>query len=343
MNIPKINAKRLAVVLGALALAGGAAAVMAPAASASAPPAAHGGPAATQSKVGFSSGFHIYNYTSAPITLAYITGDGNFEGRPPDGAVLNPGSYQDIEVQYKFADPQEDMPVYATPNGHVNAVLDINGLGDPSVERCSVDAGVCTTDGITNVYFLDSPGTVNNLGPDQKQAQADALNQLCNAGAASCQFTPTARAHILSDPRPFGEAVENPCDYDESFTVESEDDVSESDSVGVELTVGVGIEEIVSAEITAKYEHEWTREHKFAQTEELKVKPHTTAWYTHEAPTIRDTGNFTVTLGNTTWNLTGVYFDTPDLTDEAQLGKYIPVEQNGATGTCPNPNAPANS
>jgi hypothetical protein len=28
----------------------------------------------------------------------------------------------------------------------------------------------------------------------------------------------------------------------------------------------------------------------------------------------RDTGNFTVTLGNTTWNLTGVYFDSPDPT-----------------------------
>jgi hypothetical protein len=27
---------------------------------------------------------------------------------------------------------------------------------------------------------------------------------------------------------------------------------------------------------------------------------------------IRDTGDFTVTMGNTTWNLTNVYFDCPD-------------------------------
>jgi hypothetical protein len=340
MNIPKINVKRLAVALGALALAGGAAAVMAPAASASAPPAAHGGPAATQSKVGYSRGFHIYNYTSAPITLTTITGDRNFEGRPADGSVINPGSYQDIEVQVKAMDPQEDTAYYSDG---AQVEMHVDGFGGPYITNFPSAGVYGSTDYLTNAYLYDSPGTVNNLGPDQKQAQADALNQLCNAGAASCQFTPTARAHIRSDPRPFGEAVGNPCDYDETFTVEAEDEVGESDSVGVELTVGVGIEEIASAEITAKYEHEWTHSHKFAQTEELKVQPHTTAWYTHEAPTIRDTGNFTVTLGNTTWNLTGVYFDTPDLTDQAQIGLYTPVVKNGATGTCPNPNPPANS
>jgi hypothetical protein len=31
-----------------------------------------------------------------------------------------------------------------------------------------------------------------------------------------------------------------------------------------------------------------------------------------------------VTLGNTTWNLTGVYFDTPDITPQVQLGVYTP-------------------
>jgi hypothetical protein len=58
MRIPKINLKMLAAALGTLALAG---AVMAPAATATALPAAHGGAAATQSKVGYSRGFHIYN------------------------------------------------------------------------------------------------------------------------------------------------------------------------------------------------------------------------------------------------------------------------------------------
>ena len=340
MTIPKINVKRLAVALGALALAGGVAAVIAPAASASAPPAVHSGAAATQSKVGYSRGFHIYNDTSKPMTLVKITGDGNFEGRPADGSVLMPGSYQDIEVQLRAASVQSDTAYYSDGT-HLE--MNVDAFGGPFIDNFAPAGGYGWTDYYTNAYVYDAPGTVNNLGPDQKQAQADALNQLCNTGAASCQFTPTAEAHIVSDPRNVGQAVENPCDYDESTTIDAEDDVGESDSVGAELTVGVGIEKVVSVEVTATYEHEWTHEHKFGQSVELKVPPHSTAWFTHEAPTIRDTGNFTVTLGNTTWHLTGVYFDTPDITDQAKLGLYTPHVVTGATGTCPNPNLPANS
>ena len=102
MRLPKINVKTLAVALGALAAFALAGAVMAPAAGSSTPRAAHGGAPATQSKVGYSRGFHIFNYTSHPLTLSGIIGSGNFEGRPADGSVLNHGnSYQDIEVQWR--------------------------------------------------------------------------------------------------------------------------------------------------------------------------------------------------------------------------------------------------
>jgi hypothetical protein len=338
MNIPKINVKGLAMALGALALAGGAAAVMAPAASASAPPAAHGGPAATQSKVGYSRGFHIYNYTSKPITLTTISGDGNFEGRPADGAVLNPGSYQDIEIQLRAASIQRDTAYYSDGT---EVHMAVDAFGGVWIDKFLPAGGYGWTDYLNNVYVYDSPGTVNNLGPDQKQAQADALNQLCSmSDAASCHFTPTAEAHIFSDERTIGEKVENPCNTVVHTTIEAEDDVGESDSVGVELQVGVGIEKVVSVEVTTKYEHEWTHEHKFSQSVEVDVPPQKTAWFTHEAPLIRDTGNFTVTLANTTWNLTGVYFDTPDPTN---MGTYTTHLVDGTTGKCQNLNPPANS
>jgi len=54
---------------------------------------------------------------------------------------------------------------------------------------CTVDgAGSCSVNG-TNVYLLDPPETVNNLGPDQKQAQKAVL-QLCETGVANCTYTP---------------------------------------------------------------------------------------------------------------------------------------------------------
>jgi len=82
-----------------------------------------------------------------------------------------------------------------------------------------------------------------------------------------------------------------------STTIEAIDEVGESDSVGVEVTGGV--EKLVVFTVTAKYEHAWTHSCTFSQSLEVKVPPHSKVWLTHEAPTFRDTGTFTVTLGNT--------------------------------------------
>jgi hypothetical protein len=120
-----------------------------------------------------------------------------------------------------------------------------------------------------------------------------------------------------------------------STTIEAADEVGESDSVGVELTVGV--EETVVAEVTAECEHEWTHTCTFSQSFDVKVPPHSKVWFTHQTPIIRDTGNFTVTLGNTTWNLTGVYFDHPDRTPQAQLGAYTPTRRPPARRNWPTP------
>ena len=49
------------------------------------------------------------------------------------------------------------------------------------------------------------------------------------------------------------------------MTISAEDDRGESDSVGVDVTGGV--EHLVVAEVTAKYEHTWDHEYKFTQTE----------------------------------------------------------------------------
>ena len=42
------------------------------------------------------------------------------------------------------------------------------------------------------------------------------------------------------------------------------------------------------------------------------VPPKTKVWLDDAPQMLRDTGNFTITLGNTTINVTDVYFDSPD-------------------------------
>jgi hypothetical protein len=64
--------------------------------------------------VQFSRGFLIYNLSSHPLKLINISGDGKFEGRPEDGAVLMPGvGYHDIEVQWVWLSNQANTATYA--------------------------------------------------------------------------------------------------------------------------------------------------------------------------------------------------------------------------------------
>jgi hypothetical protein len=127
----------------------------------------------------------------------------------------------------------------------------------------------------------------------------------------------------VSDERPAGAAVTNPYDgLEMETTIHAADTVVESTTLGGEITAG--IETMVKLEVTAKYEDEWTSEHEFSQDITVKIPSHKEIWFTHKAPVIRDTGDFTVTLGNTTWHLTGVTFETPDTTTQAKSGESIP-------------------
>ena len=126
----------------------------------------------------------------------------------------------------------------------------------------------------------------------------------------------------MSDERPAGDKVVNPQDDgDLETTIRAADKVTESNTLGVELTAGV--EEIVHVSVTTRYERTWTKDHEFSQDITTKVPPHMKVWFTHQAPIIRDTGNFTVTLGNTTWHLNDVSFETPDWPNPANQGQYI--------------------
>jgi len=64
--------------------------------------------------------------------------------------------------------------------------------------------------------------------------------------------------------------------------------------------------------VTAAYGHTWTTSNEFDETITAHVPQKTTVWLEDAPEMIRYTGNFTLTVGNTTIHLTGVYFDSPD-------------------------------
>ena len=90
------------------------------------------------------------------------------------------------------------------------------------------------------------------------------------------------------------------------------DNVSSTDSVDISATVGGNIAGIVDVSVTGSYGHTWSTGHSFTTGVTNTVPAGYFGEITAIAPMRRDTGDFTITLGNTTWNLNGVYFDSPN-------------------------------
>jgi hypothetical protein len=70
--------------------------------------------------------------------------------------------------------------------------------------------------------------------------------------------------------------------------------------------------ELVNVSISATYGHTWTTSHEFDESMTATVPPKTKVCLDDAPQMLRDTGNFTITLGNTTIHVTHVYFDSPD-------------------------------
>jgi hypothetical protein len=144
-------------------------------------------------------------------------------------------------------------------------------------------------------------------------AQADVLKQLCAVDAtATCTFTPTSRTYVDGQQHQVGDAFTNASKIEADYILTEKDTVDISDSVDISATVGGKLFDLVDASLTATYHHEWTTSHEFEESMDAHVPAMTKVWLDDAPQMTRDTGNFTITVGNTTINLAGVYFDSPD-------------------------------
>lgn len=268
----------------------------------------------------FSRGFHVYNLTQFPMRLDAINGDNHFEGAPAIGSIVQPGQYADFEVQIRWMTDQNDDAMYTLigPNRTFDAHMQFDdsfGTKHPGIHSsCSTQYGICTAADSTILSVRDPAGTVVNVPGGQGQAQADILKALCDGGTdqASCAFTPTGETHTTGADHQVGPYFDNDTNLNPTWKVTKDDSVGTSDSLGVSLTAGTNLFNLVDTSLTATYQHQWTQNHTFSYGVDVPVPAHTRVWVNDSPDMIRDTGDFTVTMANTTWHLTGVYFDSPN-------------------------------
>ena len=152
----------------------------------------------------------------------------------------------------------------------------------------------------------------NASGAHQDQEEADALAEFCAVGnRATCTFNPTSEQQILGPQHQVGNAIVNDTSAEQDASINVADTVGTTDGLGIgdlnwQMFTSAG------AGISAKYSHTWTTSHTFGQDVDVHCPAEMACAVLAVEPMIRDTGDFTVTLGNTTWHLPGVYFDSPD-------------------------------
>ncbi|MBX9399488.1 hypothetical protein K4749_39645 [Streptomyces sp. TRM72054] len=286
-------------------------------------------PAAPQS----SRGFKVTNLTGHPLKIRFISG-AKFEGRPSEGDVLQPGQTHDFEVTYLYGKLNEAAVQYvdATSSdpfpqgfGLTLSVDSTNPLAPPKTRSNCVrnstsngNDGQCETSG-QDIKFKDSPGTHYDVPSSDPQIQYQTVKKLCAAGMGKCDFTNVKESKFYSEKHQVGGAIINNTDRDQEFTIGVEDTVGSSTSWGAGAELGGGIDGIVNAKISTEYREEWNKAHTFKQDVKVTVQPHYKSWVSATDPMVRETGDFTINFGNTSWTIRDVSFEFADPKQQADF------------------------
>jgi hypothetical protein len=293
------------------------------------------------------TGFHIFNFTSTPLKLDSVGVEFDFAGGsdaplpPREGDVLQPGADGDhnhIElVYYPFSSANvatldykrgnQTISVFAT-DGHCFTCFG----RDPQISCTSVPRDLrCLVDGST-LTITDPPGTVHNVPADHSQEQLEVLRALCSKAneLIKCKFDPKRRdREAFGSPHLVGGVIPNCTEKEVLHKVKTKDKEIASNSYGISYTAETEFKfpfGAVKLALEQKYEHEWGTEHEFEHALDVPIPPGYRGWIEGRNPVIRDTGEFILEVGHTTWKLHDVYFDSPDPTREGAL-VWVPREE----------------
>ncbi len=309
-------------------------------------------------------GFNIYNFTGATLKLDDVSAHGPkpvFEepsssapAPPQKGDLLSPGEVMHIEMTDKWSIVNNsnlreaflEFSQFTSPTSLSSrkysvylATGESNVLGNQVVVHCTATPGHCPVDG-TAVKMLDPPGTHTTIpatdAPAQAAVMADVCTQANGDSGGTCKFDPQKKEHTTVPNELVGEPVVN------CLPEKIEPDVEVEHKVGTTNSLEVGAEfELeqsyvigkVKYAVSTKYGHEWINETTVKQKVPLPIEPHQVGYVVHATPVVRFTGDFTLTVGNSTFTLTGVYFDHPDT---ARTGQFYAKEREATLGEMQN-------
>lgn len=239
--------------------------------------------------------------------------------RPPTGTIFSPGetativlaqySFNDLDGVATFGPVDAGGASIAAPSGPFSVEVSTRPFG--SLWRCST--GNCDTGELRTVVLLDPPGTVIGLPSGQGQKQADVLNSFCATQRAKCSFTSRSFDNAAwAAPVQSSDSVRNNTTSNLTTTITVTNTQSTATSLKLSTSVKAKVFEVVEVSVTAEASQTWTSTYTFSQAITLTAKPGEEVYVETSAPIKAVTGDFRVALGNTTFNLYDITFDSPD-------------------------------
>jgi hypothetical protein len=308
-------------------------------------------PASTATKGFYTQGFYIYNFTGATLKVTevhpYFTqpvfepvpekGETNVPLPPQVGDLLSPGGRMHVELISKYGQlrkadvrfEQFPKPKSGRSRDYELSMItgDTNYLPTQWDVHCTtIRVGQCSVDGAT-LKLLDPPGTHITIPATDAPAQAAVIADVCTEAnsdsGGTCKFDPKTKESTTAPAELVGDPVVNclPEKIEPDVQVDHKVGTTNSLEVGAEFEYEEGfVVGKVKFAVSTKYGHEWIDEYTYKQRIPVPIEPGHVGWVVHATPVVRFTGDFTLTVGNTSFTLTGVYFDHPD---KGRAGAYF--------------------
>ncbi|MGC1164583.1 MAG: hypothetical protein WA862_00600, partial [Solirubrobacterales bacterium] len=291
------------------------------------------------------TGYHIWNFTAEAVrvsdiqTLASPRGERVFSNdsdapKPPRvNQLVQPGEQLHIELENPFSYTRRANLALSAGESGYSIQMD-NYFGG----KCAVTQGnrQCSVEG-GRIELLEPRGSVHRVSAKDIQTQAQVLKTFCTE-ANNCEFEPLETIEAEVTKNAVGNSLTN-CfaegGPDDDTTIESEDKVAISDSVGIESETSFTVFKVFKESISIKYKHERTDTHTFKQNVHVVVPPQYIGWVAATVPVIRDLGEFKLNLGNTKWILEDVAFDSPDASRKGNFAaRYEKMTPEKYRATC---------
>ncbi len=268
-------------------------------------------------------GYDITNYSQYDAKVVAVRNPGAGDSAPAIGTVIKPGQSLHYEkvfyfmkanettVQLDFLQPARNGGGKVASAGVRLYTETIVGTAHSLVDQFEGRDKVTVTPYFGTISISDTSPSTITVGGSDAQTQAELLNGLCGTTRATCTFEQTAdrqqiRQKVVAGGGWNSQATARKQGY------EAVASASATTSLELTASVKVTVMKAVETSISAKAGQSWTSTKTVRDTVEMTIAPKHVGWIIAEMPMYRDTGNFTIKLGNTTWVLAGVKVDSVD-------------------------------